>query len=137
MAVDVRAEAVVPADDPEERRSLVWMARRKMECILRAIFSSWTRKERRRRGRLRTHWRTGTRGRTLSTRLAEMEAMRREPQEGQRWRVLQEKARTYSCLQDVHLTRAKPWPGMPQCRYSRMERSTWRGMGWRRVRSGW
>ena len=44
-----------------------------------------------------THWRTGTRGITQSTRWAALCAMRRAPQEGQNPRRLQEKATSFSC----------------------------------------
>src|SRR3954471_23208572 len=43
-----------------------------------------------------THWRTGTRGITQSTRWAALCAMRRAPQEGQNPRRLQEKATSLS-----------------------------------------
>jgi hypothetical protein len=44
-----------------------------------------------------THWRTGTRGMTCSTKWAAASTMRRAPHEGQNPRRLQEKATSFSC----------------------------------------
>ena len=59
-----------------------------------------------------THCRTGRCGMTSSVRCAATSAMRRALQEGQTPRPLQEKARSRSCPQSVHRSRAKPWARM-------------------------
>jgi len=63
-----------------------------------------------------THWRTGTRGMTQSTRWAALCAMRRAPQEGQNPRRLHEKATSFSWPQSSQRKRTKPWARMPHSR---------------------
>ena len=68
-----------------------------MICNSGESSSGWVANRMRRRiGNESTHWRTGTRGMTQSTRWAALCAMRRAPQEGQNPRRLQAKATSFS-----------------------------------------
>ncbi len=70
----------------------------------------------RRLGRERTNWRTGTWGKTWSTRWAAVSAMRRAPQEGQHPRPRHENATRNSYPQREQGARANPWAKIPHLR---------------------
>ena len=78
-------------------------------------------------GTLKTHWRTGTSGKTWSTRCAARSAMRRPPQLGQKPRPLHENATSRSVRQSPHRNRAKPPARNPHRRNARNSSSTNRG----------
>ena len=59
-----------------------------------------------------THWRTGTRGMTWSTRCAAVCAMRRAPHDGQKPRRLQLNATSLSWPQSPQRSLRKPWARM-------------------------
>ncbi len=63
-----------------------------------------------------THWRTGTRGMTWSSRCAAVCDMRRAPHEGQNPRRLQLNATSLSCLQSAQRRRGPPCARMPHSR---------------------
>ena len=69
----------------------------------------WARRYRSPKGNERTHWRMGTRGSTRSTRCAAVSAICRPPHEGQKPRLLHEKAKTWSSPQSSQRTLTKPW----------------------------
>jgi hypothetical protein len=88
-----------------------------MHCNTGESRSGWAANRMRRGiGNESTHWRTGTRGMTQSTRCAAASAMRRAPQEGQNPRRLQEKATSFSCAQLAQRRRRNPWARMPHSR---------------------
>ena len=64
----------------------------------------------------RTHWHTGTRGMTWSSRRAAAWAMRLAPHDGQKPRRLQLNANSSSWPQSPQRRRRKPWARMPHSR---------------------
>jgi hypothetical protein len=110
------AELGVAGADGLARRSVVRMARSRTRSTSPARRGSWGRKGRIRFGREKTHWRTGSGGRTWSVRWAATSTMRRALQEGQTPRPLQEKATRRSAAHASQRMRAKPWARMPQRR---------------------
>jgi len=91
VTTPVRAP-LLPVNPARWARS-VWMAR---TMTARQRLSAWgllAKSRRNGQGKLSTHWRTGTSGKTWLTRCADVSIMRRAPQEGQKPRRLQEKAR--------------------------------------------